>query len=696
MNTSGKTKEQLEADLRSALARIQKLESTHPPRDKQDDLSPLKSLVRLYSLNFDSLQSLFDFALEETLTITSSTVGYIYFYDEAIQLFSLYSWSRSVMPNCRILNKGTQYRLETTGIWGDAVRKRGPVVVNDFAADNGSKKGYPEGHIRIDRFLTIPIFKHAEIVAVVGVANKPGEYTDLDVKTLSLFANGVWALARQKEAEIALRVSEEKYRTVVQDQTEVISRFKPSGEFTFINDVYCKYFGVTPETMLGNTWTPVVFPDDISGVRKALERLSPDNAVIVIENRVYNALGELRWMQFVNRGFFDDAGRVVEIQSVGRDITQRKRMEVALQESSLRWRFALEGSGDGVWDWDIATNRIYFSKRCKELIGYGEEEIGDSPDEWKSRVHEDDLGRCIASLYEHLSGRSDFFEAEYRLRCKDASYKWMLSRGKVMLRNKHNKALRAIGTVSDITERKRFEKLKDEVDKIMRHDLRSHLVGIVGLPDVLLGNDRLTPREREILMTIQESGCKVMSMIDNSLSIYRMELGLYELSLAEVNIVPLLFGIASRLSNRFSADGIAFFIVLNQIAAQPSDQYLVACEENIFGSMVSNLLLNAAEASPQNDAIRVYLDDTEKTLEIINKGAVPLHIRKNFFDKYTTSGKKGGTGLGTYSAALIARTHGWTIDLDCSSPGETRIVIRFKKLRRQNQSMCRNNHNRHR
>ncbi len=140
---------------------------------------------------------------------------------------------------------------------------------------------------------------------------------------------GIVEETTQREAVLeALRKSEARYRAVVEDQTEVISRFRADGTFLFANDVYCRVFGKTREELLGTTWHPVCLPEDLPMVEAALTKLSQDNPLVFIENRVITGSGEVVWMQFVNRGFFDEQGVLQEIQSVGRDITLQKQLQL--------------------------------------------------------------------------------------------------------------------------------------------------------------------------------------------------------------------------------------------------------------------------------------------------------------------------------------------------------------------------------
>ena len=138
---------------------------------------------------------------------------------------------------------------------------------------------------------------------------------------------------------------------------------------------------------------------------------------------------------------------------------ERKRAEEALRESEERWQFALEGSGDGVWDWNAQTNKVHFSRQWKVMFGFGEDDIGDTSNEWAKRVHPDDRERAFAEIGKYLGGKSasPFYISEHRVMCKDGTYKWILNRGKIVSRTQEGKPLRMIGTHTDITERRKSE-----------------------------------------------------------------------------------------------------------------------------------------------------------------------------------------------------------------------------------------------
>lgn len=161
-----------------------------------------------------------------------------------------------------------------------------------------------------------------------SLANYMPDVADGEVQGFYVLVTDITPL---KNAEEALRASEERYRAVVEDQTEVISRFFPDGRLIFVNEVFCRTFGKTEQDLLRGTWMPMAHPDDLAMINARLQALSPEQPVVVVENRVFSEEGKALWMQFINRGFFDATGRLEQIQSVGRDITERKLAQQALE-----------------------------------------------------------------------------------------------------------------------------------------------------------------------------------------------------------------------------------------------------------------------------------------------------------------------------------------------------------------------------
>ncbi|MFZ5941313.1 MAG: PAS domain-containing protein [Bacteroidota bacterium] len=147
----------------------------------------------------------------------------------------------------------------------------------------------------------------------------------------------------------------------------------------------------------------------------------------------------------------------IKARAIIKEEKKRREAEEALKESEERWNFALEGSGDGVWDRNNLTGEVFYSPQWKKMLGYEINEISPDYHEWESRVHPEDLERVQKMIGQHLDGIREYYEAEYRMRCRDGSYKWILDRGKVMSRDENGKPLRIVGTHSDISQRKQNE-----------------------------------------------------------------------------------------------------------------------------------------------------------------------------------------------------------------------------------------------
>jgi len=269
-------------------------------------------------------------------------------------------------------------------------------------------------------------------------------------------------ITEHKRAVEALRESEKRYRMVVRDQTEVISRFLPDGTFTLVNPVYCDFFGKNEHELLGRKWTPVAHPDDMERVQSKLSEISPANPVITIENRVYSGKGRLHWFMFVNRGFFDSEGRLSEIQSVGRDITDRKRAEEALKESEARFRRIVETAEEGIWLVDRNWETEFVNARMAEMLGYRPEEmLGRYLLSFMDAQEQRQAKELMARREQGVTEKHDF-----KFRCRDGSVLWAIISTNAVI-SEDGQFMHALAMVTDITDRKHAE---EELKK-KTHDL---------------------------------------------------------------------------------------------------------------------------------------------------------------------------------------------------------------------------------
>lgn len=222
--------------------------------------------------------------------------------------------------------------------------------------------------------------------------------------------------------------------------------------------------------------------------------------------------------------------------------------------------------------------------------------------------------------------------------------------------------------------------LREDVERITRHDLKNPLQIIIAGPDMLLEEMELDSEHASILKAIAEAGYRMLDMINRSLDLYKMEKGSYQFSPVPFDLIVVLGRIAAELKQPLKNDNLTLNILLDGSSRETDDKFMVSGEELLCHSMLGNLIKNAIEASPADQAITVSLEKgNNATIKIHNKGSVPSAIRDRFFDKYATSGKKHGTGLGTYSASLLVKVHGGSIYLDTSDEDSTTIVVQLPR-----------------
>jgi signal transduction histidine kinase len=174
----------------------------------------LEALYRLSQMDRATVQEVCDFAVEEGVRLTQSRFGYLFFMNREETVLTVHSWCRASLAVCKVTGMPRVYAVRETGLWGEAVRQRRPIITNDYGAPNPMKRGYPDGHVPIFRHMNIPVFENDRIVAVAGVANKASDYVDDDVRQLQVLMKGMWRLVQRKRSQDAMAASEDKLRTL--------------------------------------------------------------------------------------------------------------------------------------------------------------------------------------------------------------------------------------------------------------------------------------------------------------------------------------------------------------------------------------------------------------------------------------------------------------------------------------------------
>lgn len=365
---------------------------------------------------------------------------------------------------------------------------------------------------------------------------------------------------------------------------------------------------------------------------------------------------------------------VIGFLGIGIDISNHKVTEVALRESESRWQFALEGSGDGIWDWNAITNKVYFSKQWKSMLGYAEEEIGDSLQEWESRVHPDDLAECFKNLNDHFENKVQVYTSEHRMLHKNGDYVWILDRGKVIERDKQGKPIRVIGTHSDITERKNMEKMlkeakskaelasyaKSEFLANMSHEIRTPLNGVIGFSDLLLKTN-LDEIQKQYTETISISANSLLDLINDILDFSKIESGKMDLHFEPVNLSDLFYQINEIIKFKSNEKGLKYILEIEKNVPN-----IILTDAIRLRQIILNLTSNAIKFTESGfvkvriSASKLQEDIYHFTFEIQDTGiGIDEENQKKIFEAFSqadtsTTRRFGGTGLGlTISSQLL-------------------------------------------
>ena len=268
-------------------------------------------------------------------------------------------------------------------------------------------------------------------------------------------AENLKRLVAQQDAETSAKLLREAVSSIAQGFTI----YDQDDRLVHCNEAYRRFYETSRDLIVpGNSFEEIVR----GGAERGQYSEAIGNVDAWVRQRVaqhQNANGEVieqrladgRWLLIVE--YRTPSGYIVGNRI---EITELKTATEALAASEQRWHLAVSGANDGIWDWEPKSGTVYFSERWKTMLGYSGDEIGDTVEEWISRIHPDDLERTMAEVQKHLRGETAFYECEHRLRCKNGDYKWILDRGRAQI-DEDGQPLRVAGSHTDITERRNAE-----------------------------------------------------------------------------------------------------------------------------------------------------------------------------------------------------------------------------------------------
>ncbi len=431
---------------------------------------------------------------------------------------------------------------------------------------------------------------------------------------------------------------------------------------------------------------------------EAIRRIDPKVVILIISAFSDVKPSEIRQrlrqdIYFMRKPFnSDEFYTLVHSLVLGWNSRMALELEAAARaESEERWQFALEGAEDGVWDWDAETNRVFFSRRWKSMLGYEEHEISDELREWESRVHPDDLEKCLGELQSYFSGETGAYRSEHRVRCKDGTYKWILDRGKVVKWAAARQPKRVIGVHTDISRQKvtedslreanrRLEEAtqlanqanaaKSEFLANMSHEIRTPMNGVIGMTGLLLDTD-LSDEQRYYASVVQSSSQSLLSIINDILDFSKIEARRLELEKMDFELYSLLNETVEMLSFRAREKGLMLSARID-----PSVPPFLYGDPGRLRQILTNMIGNAIKFTPEG-SVSVLVEheaDTEEGVKIrfsVSDTGIGIPGEKivTLFKPFTqadgsTSRKYGGTGLGLAISRSLAELMGGEVGVE--------------------------------
>jgi PAS domain S-box-containing protein len=493
---------------------------------------------------------------------------------------------------------------------------------------------------------------------------------------------------RQKlhKSEVLLRQSEERYRGIIDQQTELICRFSPDLTLTFVNQAYSRYFDSTPEQLIGQNFLNLIPESDRSAVQQQITDLSmatPENAVLSHEHPVLKPNGEIGVQQWLNRAIFAQNGQLIEFQAVGRDISDRVLAESALRQSEAFNRQILETIPDCIKVLNLEGKILYLNSFGQDLLDLRDQSYLNVKmvELWQVG----DRQQLEQAIDIALSGEISKFEGYCPL--KNGTPKWW----EVIITPRfddNGQVQRLLSVSRDISDRQQAEqerdrllaeaqsaralaeaanRSKDEFVAVVAHELRAPINSVAGWAQ-LLRMRKFDPANIDRALEAIERGTQTqVQLIEDLLDISRMASGKLRLTLAPVNLAMIVGGAINLMRPMAEAKQIHLDSRLTAIAQVSGDL-------NRLQQIVVNLLTNAIKFTPEQGRITITLEQVAKQVQIqvrdTGKG-ISREFLPNIFERFQqgqkNSGSKDGLGLGLAIVKNLVEMHNGTITAD--SPG---------------------------
>ncbi|HSV93873.1 MAG TPA: PAS domain S-box protein, partial [Desulfobacterales bacterium] len=334
-----------------------------------DDMR-LEVLLRLNQMTDAGIQEITSFTLEQAVRLTGSRIGYLAFASEDESVLTMHAWSSAAMAECRMKEMPRVYRVSETGLWGEPVRQRRPIITNSYDDPHPGKKSCPEGHVHIVRHLGVPVVDGGRIVIVAGVGNKETGYDESDVRQLNLLMSGMWRILQRKRAEEALKASEGRFRTAFENASVGMTLVSLEGVYLEVNAAMARMMGYGAADLVGRPVSDFTHPEDRGRRSQFIESLVAGRiASGEQERRFVHQDGSTVWTRIWASVQRDPEGRFLNFISLVQDITAAKKTDADNRSLQSRLLQAQKMEAIGSLAGGIAHD---FNNILSAIIGFTE------------------------------------------------------------------------------------------------------------------------------------------------------------------------------------------------------------------------------------------------------------------------------------------------------------------------------------
>ena len=414
-----------------------------------------------------------------------------------------------------------------------------------------------------------------------------------------------------------------------------------------------------------------------------MAQLHRDGCVVGLESEVRRESdGRPMWIRENAHVVRRADGQPLYYEGTIEEITAQVQARRALEAQNETWRRALEGSGDGMWDWHVQEGRGWLSPPCLALFGLEPGEDATDPASMDARTHPDDLAAMHAAREAHFAGTAPRYVNEHRIRCKDGHWKWVLSRGVVLTRDEQGRPLRMVGTLTDITERKEAEALRRERDRAqaarlaqtgflsrVSHELRTPLNAILGFAQ-LLALEPGGERQRGWTERVLESGRHLMALVDDVLDLSAAQTGQLRVTPADVPLRDAVDEVLAMLAGPAAEARVRLHDELGAAA-----QLSLRADRRRLVQVLANLLSNAVKYNRAGGWVRLSArrEGEFVALAVADGGpGLTAAQRARLFQPFERLGAErggvAGTGLGLALSRQLVESMGGRIGVE-SEPG---------------------------